>query len=126
MQQVLRRRRTRASGFTLIELMVVLVILGAIASAAGIAVMGQLKRSRIRETLVRARTIQNATQAYQMEEGGECPAVAVLTAGGFLDSTKDNADAWGNAFVIECGDDAIHVHSAGPDEQLGTEDDIGF
>lgn len=121
-----RRRRARNAGFSLIEIMVVLAIVGALASAVGIAVIKHLRESRIRDAKVRARTIQDAATNHLMGTTGDCPTVAELLADGELDATKDSTDPWGNDFTIECEDTAIHVHSPGPDEQPGTDDEVGF
>ena len=57
---------------------------------------------------------------------GECPSVADLDAEGILDPTTEHTDLWDNDFVIECEDLVIHIRSAGPDKQHGTDDDIAF
>jgi len=123
---LVRRRSARMDGFSLLEIMVVLVIVGAMASAVAVTVMKQARDARIRETKIRARTIQQAAKGYLMDESGDCPTVRDLLDGGHLDTTTDSDDAWGNSFVIDCDDDTIHVHSAGTDEQHNTEDDVGF
>ena len=56
----------------------------------------------------------------------DCPAVEDLVRASIIDPTTDPNDAWGNAFAINCEEDAVHVLSPGPDEALGTDDDIGF
>ena len=60
-----------------------------------------------------------------MIETDECPgSVDELVSSKTLKSSANTQDAWDNDFVIECGDDGAAVRSAGPDEQMGTEDDI--
>jgi type II secretory pathway pseudopilin PulG len=110
---------------TLIEIMVVLVIMTAIASAVALGVMDALSRANKRDTLTRARTIQAAATGHLLD-GGECPQVADLARENILDVTTEHTDAWGNAFHVECEETVVHVRSPGPDEVLGTEDDIGF
>lgn len=110
----------------LIEILVVLVIMGAIASAVAMSVLKSLERSRIQNTTTRARTIQSAAVAYKLDHAAECPEIADLQQEDILDSTTDQNDAWGRTFTIECKGSTIHVTSAGPDGAQGTEDDIGF
>ena len=43
---------------------------------------------------------------------------------GYLDSSRRTTDAWDRDFLIECEGDDIIVISAGPDTEMGTEDDI--
>ena len=111
---------------TLIEVMVVMVIMAAMAAAAAFGVMRSWNTARKHDTATRARTIQAATTAYLVEEGGECPNVEDLARTGILDSTTEHTDGWGQPFTIECEETAVHVRSPGPDATLGTEDDIGF
>lgn len=119
-----KRARRRMAGVTLIEVMVVMVIMTTIAAAAGFAVMRARGVAMVKNTGIRARTIQSAAMAYVMETPGSCPDVDDL--GDFLDPTTDPRDAWGRAFEIECDERTIHVRSAGEDGTPGTDDDLGF
>jgi prepilin-type N-terminal cleavage/methylation domain-containing protein len=121
-----RRRRRRQAGFNLIEITVVLLIVSALATAVTMGVMKHWRDARIKESRTRARTIQEAVTSYLMGESGDCPTVADLRQNGELDPTTDSNDAWGNSFLVACEDNVIHVHSAGPDEEHGTADDVGF
>lgn len=109
---------------TLLEIMVVVMIMAAIASAVAVSVMKAWRDAQNRNTLSRARTIQSAAATYVMDRG-HCPSMEDLEAG-HLDPTTEHTDAWGRAFAIECDDLVIHVRSAGADGQSNTEDDIGF
>lgn len=111
---------------TLIEIMVVLVIMTMIAGAAAIGVMNSFATARKRETETRARTLQSAATAYLLDGGEGCPDPEALIRANVIDRTTQHTDAWGNAYLIECEETAVHVHSPGPDEALGTDDDIGF
>jgi hypothetical protein len=56
--------------------------------------------------------------------GGDCPSTEALVEGGFINRSTRSSDAWDNDFSIDCEGDEITVVSAGPDGQMGTEDDI--
>lgn len=74
-----------------------------------------------------ARAIQAAVTRYTMEfPQADCPEVRDLVEAGALDQTRESTDPWGNDFLIECDERAIHVKSAGDDGQFGNDDDIGF
>jgi general secretion pathway protein G len=120
------KRNRRREGMTLIEIMVVLLIMSAIASAVGFAVISNLRKAHERETATRARTIQTAVIAYVAEKPAECPTMQDLLQDEILDKTTDHRDAWGHAFTIECDGSTAHVRSSGQDGQMGTGDDIGF
>ena len=120
------QRRKRREGMTLIEIMVVLVIMSAIASLVGFAVVRNLKTSRIHEAEAGTRIVQGAVTQYFFEHAGDCPVVDDLLKAEFLDRTTKTKDPWDHDYIIECEGNTVHVHSNGEDGQSGTEDDIGF
>ena len=61
--------------------------------------------------------------AYQLEYD-ECPSIEDLLEKQIMSSSTTRTDPWGNPFAIECDGVEPTVTSAGPDEQMGTEDDI--
>jgi general secretion pathway protein G len=121
----MKRKRSRA-GMTLIEIMVVLVIMSAIASAVGFAVVAKLRQARKHDASSRARTIQSGAVAYIMERPGDCPGVSDLLKADILDRTTNSKDPWEHDYLIECDGNTVHVRSSGEDGQPGTEDDVGF
>lgn len=119
------RRRRRRAGMTLVEIMIVVIIMALIATAVGVAVLPRLQQARIDSTRTDARTVSGAVEMYVAENpGGGCPDMDDLVQGGFLNNNTRTTDAWDNAFAIECNGTDISVTSAGPDGQMGTEDDI--
>ena len=121
-----RRRQRRREGMNLIEVMVAMVIMAMVGTAVAVGAKKAWDNARKRETATRARTLQQVVTGYLLEPDHDCPSVGELLASNAIDNTTDPNDAWGNAFTIECQEDTVHVHSAGPDENMGTEDDIGF
>lgn len=118
------QRRRKQDGMTLLEIMVVVMIIAAIASAVGVSVLNSWGSAQRRDTEARARTIQSAATAH-LVEGGDCPTVSDLEKER-LDPTTKHSDAWGHEFSIECDGNVIHVSSPGKDGEQGTDDDIGF
>jgi prepilin-type N-terminal cleavage/methylation domain-containing protein len=57
-------RRAAQRGMTLVEIMIVVVIMGLIASAVGIAVFNQAKKARVKTAEQEARTIEHAVQLW--------------------------------------------------------------
>lgn len=115
----------RTSGMTLVEIMIVVIIMALIATAVGVAVMPRLQKAREDSTKTDAQSIRSAVILHLGENpGGNCPTMDSLVEGGYIDSSKRTEDAWNNEFTIECDGDSVSVVSAGPDGQMGTEDDI--
>lgn len=110
---------------TLIEIMIVVIIMALIATAVGVAVLPRLEKARVDSTRADAQTVRSAAIMYVGENpGGACPSMEDLTEGGYIDRNKRTADAWDNPFSVECEGDDVVVVSAGPDGQMGTEDDV--
>jgi len=118
-----RQRHRRVEGMTLIEIMVVMVIMALVATAAGFAIIPQITKAKIKSTSGDAKAVASAVELYRSENDG-CPTIQDLITDKILDKKTNTKDAWDNDFAIECDEDGATVRSAGPDEQMGTEDDI--
>jgi len=118
-----RARRRNLEAMTLIEVMVVMVIMALVATAAGFAIVPQINKARVKQTSADAKAVASAAEMY-LTENDDCPDVEKLKSEKILDKNKNTKDAWGNDFTVECNEDGATVKSAGPDEQMGTEDDI--
>jgi general secretion pathway protein G len=117
------RRARRRQGMTLIEIMAVLVIMGLMGTMVGIAILPRIKDARIKATRTDTQSIASAATMYMADNDG-CPTVEQLVEAKILDKNKKTKDAWGHDFLIECDQDGPVVKSAGPDGQMGSEDDI--
>jgi general secretion pathway protein G len=117
-------RRRAQRGMTLIEIMIVVVIMGLIASAVGIGVFNQAKKAKEQTAQQEVRAIEHAVQLWQQDHPSGCPTVAQLQADRVLDSHSRSKDPWDNDYLIACDNGEVNVRSKGPDGQEGNEDDI--
>lgn len=126
LRRVIRRRDPRRQhGMTLVEIMIVVIIMALIATAVAVTVMPQLERSKIRNTQGAVATVRGAAEMYLADApGNDCPSVEDLVESDFLSRSTRTVDDWDHGFTIECEGNEITVISAGPDGQMGTEDDI--
>ncbi|NLY92938.1 MAG: prepilin-type N-terminal cleavage/methylation domain-containing protein [Myxococcales bacterium] len=124
MRKRMMRRAKRQAGMTLMEIMIVLVIVGMLATGIGVAVMPMLERARVRDTAKAVQVVKSAVNMYRLDNPRACPDVNELIRSKYLDGSKSAVDAWGNDFIIQCERGEIIVVSPGPDGQTGTEDDI--
>ena len=117
-------RRKRREGFTLIEIMIVMIILATLATGVAVAVLPRLEDARIKSTKVDAQALRSAIMLYVADNPRGCPTVEDLVTERYLDGSKRTADAWDTEFQVTCEEGDIVVVSAGPDLQFNTEDDI--
>ena len=120
-------RRTK-EGFTLIEILVVVAIIGMLGAVAVPAYMNYLADARITTTRSLIKNIEDACQMYNMKHGGKYPGqLSELQEGDddnppLIDGGLE--DPWGNEIKYERKGKRIYLTSFGPDGEEGTEDDI--
>ena len=111
-------------GMTLIEIMVVLVILGMIAAAVAVNVVGSLKDARMKQANTDVRTLSDCIDLYQIDKG-QYPSTeeglqAVVAAGKCKPGLKD---PWGRDYVYlypgQVHPDSYDVKSYGADGAPG-------
>jgi general secretion pathway protein G len=112
-------------GFTLLEVMIVLALIGLIAGAIGTSVFKRWKDGQARAAKLQIRQVTSFAQEYVILKG-KCPSIEDLVKDGLVN--KAPADPWGKPIALRCpGEherDAADVVSSGPDEKEGTPDDI--
>lgn len=139
MQQHLRS----TSGFTLIEIMVVIVILALLAALVGPKIIGRSDDARIADAKVQIRNIETALKLYKLDnsvfpttEQGLAALVTKPASGvipknykteGYLESKKLPKDPWSNDYIYlspsEHGD--YELCSYGADGAKGGEGKAG-
>lgn len=130
------RESENEAGFTLVELLVVLVILALLAALVGPRVVGYMSKSKIKTAQVQIAAYQTALELYHLDLGRYpqtaegLPALAAAPpglagwAGPYLDKTLAN-DPWGTPYDYVASPDAASykLRSFGADGQDGGEGD---
>jgi general secretion pathway protein G len=128
-------------GFTLLEVMVVIVILGILASMVVPNLLGSQERANIQKAVSDINALETSLTMYKMdnyqypstEQSLEAlvtetdiePAARRFPQGGYVKRLPN--DPWGNEYqLLNPGEHGtMDVFSMGPDGEPGTDDDIG-
>ncbi|MBN2283522.1 MAG: type II secretion system major pseudopilin GspG [Deltaproteobacteria bacterium] len=134
------RKKLDDRGFTLIELMVVIVILGILAGLIVPRIMGRPEEARQAKARIQIESIETALKLYKLDNGNyptteqglralvEAPEVGALARnwreGGYLEKGNVPKDPWGNEYVyLSPGSHGDYdIMSYGADGELGGED----
>jgi len=109
------QRINNKKGFTLIEIMVVIVILALLAALVGPKLMGRTDDAKITDARVQIKNIETALKLYKLDNGNypsteqglaslvNKPTVGVIPSGykegGYLESKKVPKDPWNNEYL---------------------------
>jgi len=128
-------------GFTLIEIMVVIVILGILGSFVVPNIMGSQERANLQKAVSDINSLETSLKMYKLdnyqypstEQGIEAlvtetdvePLPRRFPEEGYI--TRLPKDPWGNEYqLLNPGENSkIDVFTMGPDGEAGTDDDIG-
>ena len=119
-------------GFTLVELLVVVAILGILGAVAVTNVTGHIESTRITAAKTAVDNIKGAVTTWMLNKKKATPPsdLSVLVkADGDEEPALDGGegalvDPWDSDFKIEVKGKRFVIISAGPDTEFGTEDDI--
>lgn len=133
-----RTQHRRAAGFSLIELLLVLVILGVLVGIVVTKFTGRSEQARIVAARADLSAIETALDAFEIDNGRfptsaegletllAAPAEMPNWRGPYL--KKLPIDPWGGSYLYEqpgrFNTTGFDLSSAGPDRQEGNDDDI--
>jgi general secretion pathway protein G len=126
LRRLLSARREGARGMTLIEIMIVVFILGLIATVVAVNVGGVSEDAKIKAAQLDIRGFENALDVYMLRKGGypnTSEGLGVLYSEGILKGSLKK-DPWGRDYVYvfpgQRNPRSFDVYSYGPGGQGDT------
>ena len=129
------KARRPVSGFTLVELLVVLAILGMLAALVGPQVLNQLGGAKSKSATIQIRDFEQALELYKLDvgrfprsgEGLEAlvrqPSGAKGWNGPYLKKDELPMDPWGNPYEYRVSGSKVEIISYGADGRAGGSDE---
>lgn len=115
MEAKVPRLKNDNRGFSLIELMVVVIILGILAMYIGPKLMGRTEQAKETQARVQMESLETALKLYKLDNGfyptteqglqaliekpESAPAPNKWRKGGYLEKSRVPKDPWGNEFI---------------------------
>ena len=122
------------AGFTLIEILLVVAIIGMMAAVAAVNLGGQMGKAQVNAAKSSISAIRLAVGRYEVDTGKYPSSLQNLITKGsekgwngpYLERAEQGLpkDPWDNDFQYSVQGNQFTVTSAGPDGTFGTEDDV--
>lgn len=115
--------------FTLMELMVVIIILGLLASFVLPSLTSKSDEAKVKITCIEMKNIAQAVKMYKIDNANypsTSEGLNILIEKKYFEDGKLPKDSWGNSFIYTQGGDGFELISFGGDKQEGGSDDIYY
>jgi prepilin-type N-terminal cleavage/methylation domain-containing protein len=86
MSDLLRKRQNNEDGFTLVELLIVIIILGVLAAVVVFSVAGVTASGKKAACKANVSTLASASEAFRAQTGAYAADIPAIQAGGFLNN----------------------------------------
>jgi len=115
--------------FSLMELMVVIIILGLLASFVLPSLTGKGEEAKRKLACVQMKSISSALKMYKIDNSTyptTSEGLKLLVNKGYFEDKKMPKDSWNNEYIYTTTEDGFDILSLGANKKEGGEDDIYY
>lgn len=115
--------------FTLMELMVVIIILGLLASFVLPSITGKSEEAKEKVTCIQMKNVASALKMYKIDTSSypsTSEGLAMLVEKKYFEDGKLPKDAWNSDFVYTSNNNDFEIISFGANKKEGADDDIFY
>ncbi len=127
MDNKIKQNNRKTKAFSLMELLVVIVILGLLASFVLPSLTGKGEEAKRKLTCVQMKSISQALKMYKIDNStypSTEEGLAHLATSNYFEDKKIPKDSWGQEYIYTTLEDSFEIMSLGADKKEGGEDDI--
>jgi general secretion pathway protein G len=128
-KKTIKLRKKMKKAFTLMELMVVIIILGLLASFVLPSLTGKSDEAKVKLTCIQMKSIDQALKMYKIDNSSYPSTeegLGLLVEKKYFEDNKEPLDSWKSKYIYVNDDTNIDLISFGPNKKEGGSDDIYY
>ena len=121
--------KKQRQAFSLMELMVVIIIFGLLASFVLPSLTGKGEEAKQKLTCVQMKSISSALKMYKIDNSSyptTAEGLKLLAQKNYFEDKKIPKDPWGQDYIYTSTNDSVEILSLGANKKEGGDDDIYY